>query len=86
MGDLGPELLIESRQRNLVALRTKKQSTRGGYCKQGEVLTCRSYLKCWTLMVVVPELWRIPYFDFPNTLTDTQRQHRHATYQSAENN
>ena len=84
MGDLGPELLIESRRRNLVALRTKKESTRG--VLQGVVLTCSSYLKCGTLMVVGPGLCRIPYFDFPNALTDTQRQHRHATYQSAENN
>jgi hypothetical protein len=54
------------------------------YCKQGEIVPCGSYLKCGTLMVVGPGLCRIPYQDFPKTLTDTQRQHRHAIYQSAE--
>jgi len=85
MGDLGPELLIESRRRNLVALRTKKRVPEV-YCKQGEISPCGSNLKCGTLMVVGPGLCRTPYLDFPNALTDTQCQHRHATYQSAENN
>jgi hypothetical protein len=76
-----PELLIESRRRNLIALRTTKESARR--VLQGEIVPCGSYLKCRTLNVVGRGLCRIPYLDFPNTLADTQRQHRHAIYQCA---
>src|SRR5215212_16341 len=76
-----PELLIESRRRNLIALRTTKESARR--VLQGEIVPCGSYLKCRTLIVVGRGLCRIPYLDFPNTLTDTQRQHPHAIYQCA---
>jgi hypothetical protein len=59
MAELGQELLIESRRRTLVALRAKKESARG--VLQGEMIPCGNYLKCGTLMVVGPRLFRLPY-------------------------
>ena len=53
MGDLGPELLIESRRRNLVALRTKKKSARGVLQARRDITLrqqseVRNAHGCWT--------------------------------------
>jgi hypothetical protein len=53
MGDLEPELLIESRRRNLVALRTKRVSAED-VLQARKYIPCGGHLKCGTLMVIGP--------------------------------
>jgi hypothetical protein len=67
-GELGPELLIESRQRNLDALRTNKESARGVWQARRDIILrqlseVRYAHVCWT------GLDRIPYLIQRSELT-----------------